>query len=85
MNTQICSMEYDTKTNVVTLRNVKTKTVQMMIKLEACAAGTMDRLDPSEDADNYWIGVKPADSAVFNDVLMGKKQLIVKSIDFNLK
>lgn len=83
--TQTCRMEYDTVTDVVTLRNVKNNTIQMMIKLEECAAGTMKRLNPFEDADNYWLGVKPADSVVFDDALMGKKHLIVKSIDFDLK
>lgn len=78
-------MEVDERTGTVTMRHAKTQTVQMMIKLEASSIATMLRIESDVDCDNFWIGVKPADSVVFNDVLFDNKQLVVKSIDFELR
>jgi hypothetical protein len=45
----------------------------------------MSRVTADCDCDNFWIGVKPADSVVFEENLFGKKALVVKSCDFELK
>lgn len=80
-----CYLEYDKSTSTVTLRHAKTQTIQMMIKLENSGVGTMERVTPDQDCDNFWIAIKPADSVVFQDVLFDKKKLNIKSIDFELK
>lgn len=78
-----CTLSFDEKTSTVTVRS-KFGTDLLKIKLEAASAGTMRRVNPYESCDNYWIGVKPSDSTVFNDILFGDCQLAVKSIDFSL-
>lgn len=69
-----CYLEFDESTNVVTIRHATHKTIQMMIKLEAGSEGTMKRVVPMEDCDNFWLGVKPSDDEVFNNLLMGRKK-----------
>lgn len=84
MNKIPCYLEFDERTSTVTLRHAKTGCIQMTIKLESCSVSTMTRVDAQQDCDNHWIGVKPADSTVINDVLFGNKKLLVNSIDFSL-
>ncbi len=76
---------YNTLTQVLTLRDKKYKTIQFMLKLEGNGS-TMSRFmrEPSEDVDNYWIGVKPADGVVFENNLFGRHQLVVTKFDFLL-
>lgn len=80
-------LEYDEATQTVTICHRRTYATLMKIKLEASASGTMTRVNPdgTEDCDNYWIGVKPADSVVFEDGLFGRKVLSVKAIHFTVK
>lgn len=79
-----CYLEFDERTSTVTIVHAKTGCTQMKIKLESSASGTMSRVSPNEDCDNFWIAVKPADSVVFQDVLFDKKALVVESINFKL-
>lgn len=79
-----CYMDFDKRTHTVTLRHAKTNTIQMILKLEAGMSGTMERLTPMEDCDNFWIALKPADSTVFEDKLFGPKQIIVEKFKFFL-
>ena len=79
-----CWLEFDERTSTVTLRHAKTQTIQMKIKLEACATGTMSRVVPEEDCDNWWIAFKPADSVVTTDMLFSKKMLIATQLSFDL-
>jgi hypothetical protein len=79
-----CYLEFDERTNTVTMRHAKTNTIQMMIKLEAGMEGTMTRIDADCDCDNFWIATKPSDSAVFQDRLFDGKKLRINSIDYSL-
>ena len=80
-----CYLEFDERTSTVVIRHSKTHCVQMVIKLESSSNATMSRVTSNCDCDNFWIGVKPADSVVFEENLFGKKALVVKSCDFELK
>lgn len=80
-----CFLEFDERTSVVTLRHAKTGTIQMVIKLESGSEGTMTRIVPEADCDNFWMAVKPTDSVVFDDVLFGKKKLVIDSLKFHLE
>jgi len=79
-----CYMEYDEVTTTVTMRHAKTNTIQLMLKLDCSGLGTMTRIVPDEDCDNFWLGVKPTDRLVFVDELYGRSKLVVKSIHFDL-
>lgn len=81
-----CVLEFDERTSTVTLRHAKTQATVMMIKLEAGMSGTMKRVptDGSVDCDNFWIGLKPSDSMVFDDLLYGDSVLSVENVKFNL-
>jgi len=80
-----CIMEFNEKTSTVTIRHAKTRTIQMVIKLEdSCGINTMTRISPEVDCDNFWIGIKPYDSTVFNDNLFGKTKLVVKTFEFDI-
>lgn len=81
-----CFLEFDQRTSTVTMTHGKTGTRLMQIKLEAGAVGTMSRVptDGSEDADNFWLGVKPDDATVFEEILFGDCKLAVNSIDYKL-
>jgi hypothetical protein len=46
--------------------------------------GTITRLIEEEDCDNYWIAVKPADSVVFDEVLMGDCKVDINKFEFSL-
>lgn len=81
-----CVLDFDEKSDTVTILHGKTGCIQMIIRLEAAGVGTMTRITPDTDCDNYWIGVKPADSVVFNDKLFDRKNtLVIRSIDFALE
>ena len=79
-----CYLEFDERTSVVTMRHAKTNTIQMTVKLEAGATGTMGRLSPDVDCDNWWIAFKPADSVVVDDRLFGEKKLVATQLSFDL-
>jgi len=76
-----CYLNYDADTGVVELTAAKTGCSLMKLKLEDSAKGTMDRIHPSFDCDNFWIGVKPADADVAK--LFGRKKLRVEKIIFD--
>lgn len=78
---QNCTLSFDERNSIVTVRS-KFGTDLLKIKLEAASVGTMSRVNPHESCDNYWIGVKPSDSTVFDDILFGDCQLIVKASTF---
>lgn len=80
-----CYLEFDDRTNTVTLRHAQTNCIQMQIKLEAGCESTLTRVIPQEDCDNWWIGIKPADHVVTESGLFSKKKLRVRTIDFTLE
>lgn len=79
------TMEFDERTSTVTIRHMQTRVILFMVKLEAGYAATMSRIDPTVDCDNFWMGVKPADSLVFSGELFGRELLVVDSIAFRLE
>jgi hypothetical protein len=85
----ICHVSYDPKTQVLDIRSAKFGARIAQIKVEAGAAGTMQRVPWNsqgvEDCDNFWIALKPADSVVFEDGLLGNKKVVVKEFTFDLK
>jgi len=86
----LCDVTYDAKAQVLDIRSAAFGARIAQIKVEAAAAGTMQRVpwnsDGVEDCDNFWIAVKPADSVVFEDGLLGKKKkVVVKEFKFNLE
>lgn len=80
-----CYLDFDEHSSTVTIVHAKTGCTQLKIKLEKSSSGTMKRVVPDEDCDNYWIAVKPADSVVFEDRLFGDKSVIVDRFDFRLE
>ena len=88
-------MEFDVSNNSVTLRHAKTRVILMMIRLDDIGLGTMTRIFSDdetgykvgdEDCDNYWIGIKPSDHAVFTERLFDRRRkLVVRSIDYSIE
>jgi hypothetical protein len=58
-----CVLEIEDE-GIVTVRGRRGE-VLMKMRCPLDSFGTFTRIRSGEDADNYWIGVKPADSAVF--------------------
>lgn len=85
MEIKNCVLTYDARTETVTIRHSRYNTILMKIKLESAATGTMERITPEQDCDNFWIGIKPADSVIFGDVLFDRKKLSIQQLDFCLK
>ena len=78
-----CVFTYDNATHVVEVTYRGARVIQ--IKLEGSATGTMTRVVPGEDADNYWIGIKPSDAAVFDNQLLGRKSLRINNpLDYEM-
>lgn len=84
----LCDVTWDSKAQVLDIRSHKWGARMAQIKVEKSAAGTMNRVDWNgqgvDDADNYWMAVKPSDATVFEDGLMSNKALVVKQLEFEL-
>lgn len=80
-----CVLRYDPETGVVSCETKNWERL-LMIKLQSPEKETMLRAmkarDGERDCDNFWLGVKPGDAEVIE--LFGRKQLIVKDIDWEI-
>jgi len=81
-----CTLIFDDRADTVTIVKAKTGCTLLKIKLEAACTGTMARVDQTgnHDADNYWIGIKPADAEVFDRNLFGKSKLRITNPVYEL-
>lgn len=79
-----CTLRFDLATNTVTICHRKNGTNLMQIKLESGSEGTMARITPEQDCDNFWIGLKPADNFVFQTGLFSRKRLVVQQFKCGL-
>ena len=79
-----CIMSFDESTNTLTLQS-KSGCILMMLKVPEGCNGTFTRIDENHDCDNYWIGVKPSDSTVFEDKLFDRKSsLVINNCDYSI-
>lgn len=81
-------LKYDPNTSTVKIIHAKTGVHLLTLKLEANSTSTMERVWDEKpgtvDCDNFWMGVKPADSVVFEDMLFDRNDLVVQSINFTI-
>jgi hypothetical protein len=78
-----CYLEIDKQTYSATIVGRHGERL-LQIKFEASTFHTMTRVEPGYDADNYWLGIKPSDRAVFENKLFGNKKLKITDIQWEL-
>lgn len=79
-------LDIDEASSSVTATHAKTGVQVFKLKCEEDTFSTFTRLDPSGnyDADNYWIGYKPADCVVFEQGLFNRNTKIeISQINFS--
>lgn len=80
-----CVLEVDERSGIVTLRS-RYGAILAKIRCDMNGFGTFTRIEETEDCDNYWIAVKPGDSAVFEEGLFdSRKKMSVKQFEFDMK
>lgn len=83
------SLEWDSSNNSVTIRG-KSGNIILTLKLTDPGIGTMERIfdeeSKNQDCDNYWIGVKPSDDVVFEQILFDRGcEVKVNKFEFSLE